>query len=529
MEKVTLSTMENIQVKCLSKDPNHPRQNLGDLESLTQSIRHQGIINPLFVRKVNENSYLVFEGGRRLEVAILLGMETVPCIVYEGITAGDAAHKSYLLNTERNQLSPIECAQHIQKMRDGFAYTYDELEILGYGSRSQISKLLNLLKLPNETQKDIASGKLTVAHGEKLLKLENPEKIKHAAKLAIDNEWSAKKTGSTIERINRKAKQEQKPELKVGSSFKVIPGVYFKDSKVMIELPNGSVHCICTSPPYFVGEEYELGYTFAEHLENVMAVMSECARVLVPGGTMAINVTDITNFKGKNGKNKFKQIKPMLPIYQAILKKHGVYLQDQIIWFKDSNPFTQDDSKIYSEKTAHADYRIIYRHEPIYIFRKEGEREIPSEDIVLESRITKEEWKIYAPSVWKIDRIHKTDGHPTMFPDEVAHRIIKMYSFVGETVLDPFLGSGTTVKVARKLGREGIGYERDLRYKDTIMKKLGVAEPTEKKETISEYVARNLKDLEDNQPAKPEVETLMSEGMRESVEKILQGKELEMA
>ena len=81
-----------------------------------------------------------------------------------------------------------------------------------------------------------------------------------------------------------------------------------------------------------------------------------------------------------------------------------------------------------------------------------------------------------------------------MYPDELVKRLIQMFSYVGDTVLDPFLGSGTTVKVARELGRVGIGYERELQYKSVIMKKLGIPEDAEQPETMVQYAERILKD-----------------------------------
>ncbi len=527
MENVSKTNLVEVNINDLKKDPNHPRQERGDLEGLTRSIHRDGIINPIVVQKTAEGQCLIIDGDRRVGVAKTLGYETVPCLVYEGLTPGEAAHKSYILNTERNQLSAIERALHIKKMREEFNYTYEELEILGYGSKSQISKLTNLLDLPEKTQKQIVKGELTAAHGEALRKLKDTAKIERAAKLAIDNEWSAKKTELSVERLCRKAKKEsKKEEPKADLPAQEIPGVYFKDSTNMSEIPDKSVGCIFTSPPYFVGMEFELGYTFAEHQENVKEVMAECARVLVPGGVLALNVADINNFKGEKGTDKMDRVKPMLSFYQSCLSKHGIFLQDQIIWVKDSNPFTQDFSVNYTDKTIHAQYRIVNRHEPIYIFRKKGERVLPSEDIILQSRITREEWKVYGPSVWNISRSRKSDGHPAVFPDELARRIIKMYSFVGDTVLDPFLGSGTTIKVARELGRDGVGYERDLRYKATILAKLenNVA-PEIETEGVGEFVQKILEDLEANQPEAPKVETMMSAGMVGAVRKILHAEE----
>ncbi len=120
MESVTKTNLVEININDLNKDPNHPRQERGNLEGLTRSIRHDGIMNPIVVQKIAEGSYLIIDGDRRVKVAKTLDYETVPCIVYEGLTPGESAHKSYILNTERNQLSAIERAQHIKRMRDEF-------------------------------------------------------------------------------------------------------------------------------------------------------------------------------------------------------------------------------------------------------------------------------------------------------------------------------------------------------------------------------------------------------------------------
>jgi len=528
MENVTKTNLVEVSINDLNKDPNHPRQERGDLEALTKSIRHDGIMNPPIVQKVAEGKCLIIDGDRRVEVAKTLGYETVPCIVYEGYKPAEAAHKSYVLNTERNQLNAIEIALHIKKMREEFEYSYTDLEIMGYGSRSSISKKLSLLGLPVKTQEQIGGGKLTAAHGEALLKLGDPEKIKKTAKLAVDNDWSAKKTKTKVE-IHLKAvkKVAKKDVIAERVSDQEVPGAYFKDAKNMSELPADCIGEIVTSPPYNVEMEYEKGVSFSEHLENIESVLAESARVLIPGGTMCINVADIFNFRGATGKNSFSQIQPMAHIYQKMLRKHGVYFRDQVIWVKDRKPYTGNATINYSEDTKHAEYRIIARHEPVLIFRKKGVRPTPSEDIVLKSRLTREEWKMYAPSVWEINHVRSADDHPARFPEELVSRLIKMYSYIGETVLDPFLGSGTTIKVARELGREGVGYERDLRYKATIMKKLGVEVPAETEGVVA-YSKKVLDELDANQPVEPEVEVMASEGMLETAEEIISDKQKEL-
>jgi ParB/RepB/Spo0J family partition protein len=525
--------IEMIAIETLTRDPNHPRQTSGDLKSLIASIRHEGLISPISVAKTGDGQYHVIDGWRRVEALKQLGAVEVPCFVYEDLKEADAAHKSYVLNTERNQLNEIEIALHIKKMRDDFGYTFQELEILGYGSRANLSKQVKLLDLPAKIQKQIASGTLTKAHGIELNKVNDGKMIPRVAKMAVTNEWSAKKLRDSIDRMNRKASKAAKKEAPIPTPDHDVPGVYFKDAKDMAELADNSVGLIFTSPPYHVGMEFEAGYTYAEHLENIKAVLQKCAKVLVPGGVFAINVANITNFKGEKGTEKPSRIQPMLHVYNSILKKYGFHLQDEIIWFKGFNSFTKDIKVNYSDETAHAEYRIVHRHEPIYIFKKKGERPVPEdENIILQSRLSRSEWQSYAPSIWQINSVRGDKGHPCVFPDELARRIIRMYSYVGETVLDPFLGSGTTIKVARELRRQGIGYERDLRYKATIMEKLGLTHvapadeerlddlPEDGKELamgmgISKSVeASQASEDQTESDSEPEVSLIMSEGIR---------------
>ena len=287
----------------------------------------------------------------------------------------------------------------------------------------------------------------------------------------------------------------------------------------MSEQEDKSVALIFTSPPYFAGMEYDEGYTIDDHWGNIEAVMKECARVIIPGGTIALNLDDINNFKGKKGTDKKAHLELTGHLYQKFLKKHGVILENQIVWSKGAHAFSTDRSRAYGKNTKHAEYKIINRHEFIYLFRKNGERIIPSEKSNLESMLTREDWAKYIPSVWDIPQVHKSEGHPNVFPDELVSRIIKMFSFVGERVLDPFLGSGTTVKVARELGREGIGYEREEKYKATILAKLGTTVATEKQhEPVSKFVKRTLEENEANQHTEPKCENMMSEGMEKELE-----------
>jgi ParB/RepB/Spo0J family partition protein len=475
-----------LSIEQLTVPMSHPRRNSGDMETLQNSIRKNGLLEPLTVSKTeDDNSYIVIDGTRRLTVLVEFGRKTVPCMVLEMMPLGEIAHFSYEKNIERKSLSPIEIALHIKSMQDKYGYSMRELETLGYGSPAMISKKIKLLELSDPVKAMIEKVELTSSHGVVLVKLEKAKYQEKMVKQAHDFGWTAKRLNISIERFLSKGKSA--PTEKIAIPECEIPGVYFKDSKDMSELPDKSVHLIVTSPPYYVCMEFEKG---DEHWENMKEVMNEASRVLVPGGIMAINVGDIYHFRGNKGNNDFSQIQLVGHPYQNMLRRHQIYLTDLIIWVKSTNSHSRDLSKIFSDKIPHTRYRILIKHDPVYIFRKKGERDLPSEDVALNSIITKAEWSQWASGIWMIDNAGKMEGHPAIFPDELAYRLVKMFSYEGDTVLDPFLGSGTTIKVARELNRIGIGYERLTQYKSLIMKRLGITEESSTAESMVGYVNR---------------------------------------
>ena len=472
----------------------HPRTDQGNIEELQGSLRRDGMQEPLLVYSIGEDKYAVIDGARRLIASKGMGMEHISCLVHGELSEADAVHLSYVKNVERKTLNPIEIALHIKTMKDDFGYTLDELELKGYGSRSAIADKLKLLDLSKKVQRLIQGGAITPGHAKAIVKLPTIEEQDRMAKRIVDFDLTVRVTDDRVSRYLAKKRKAKKSRTKEIIPSDHVPGVYFKDSRNMSELPDKYVHLIVSSPNYHVGMEFEKGLTFKEHLAETRDGMGECARVLVPGGSMALNVADIVNFRGNTGTNDKPQWQFMGHRYQSYLRKYGVILTDVIIWEKRP-AWTKDRHPKFKETTTHTSYRFFDNWEPIYIFRKKGEREIPSEDIVQKSMLTREQWIAYVPGVWKIEPTRNLQGHPCMYPDELVKRLVQMFSYVGDTVLDPYLGSGTTVKVARELGREGIGYERELKYKPVIMKKLGIEpEATEgtPSETMADYAERSL-------------------------------------
>ena len=503
MEKFEAQTIEHngngMELKLVSIDsitiPNHhPRSEYGDLEDLQKSIKRDGLQEPLMVYVIEDGKFWIIDGARRLKAMKEMTIMQISCLINKGISEADAAHLSYVKNVERKNLSVIEIARHIKAMREDFGYTLADLELKGYGSPAQTSIKLKLLDLPDKIQMQIQNGTLTAAHGQALVRIPKRDEQERMAKRIVDHDMTGKRADAQISRYLSK-KRTPKKDQATGIPSGDVQGIYFKDARKMDELPKKSVHLIVTSPPYFVGMEFEVGMTFKEHLENMEAVIEECARVIVPGGIIALNVADIANFKESNAQSNHKQIKLMAHFYQSCMKKHKIYLTDEIIWTKRiAWRKLTDSGQSYKEDTVHTSYSIFKTWEPIYIFRAKGERELPSEEIILKSKLTREQWMAYSDGVWKIEPTRNTEGHPCMYPDELVSRLVRMFSYAGDTVLDPFLGSGTTVKVARDLERVGIGYERELKYKPVIMKKLGLNpdEAVAEAPKMTEYAKESL-------------------------------------
>lgn len=485
----SIGSVRPIPLSKLEIHPTHVRKNPGNLDSLGQSIGKNTILEPIIVtRKKNTDRYYIISGVRRYLASVALGAQDVICYVKEEIDESEISIQSFITNNEHKDIDPIEIANFFADQKK-LGLSHRELEVLSDCSPAKITLYLKLLDLPESVQTLISSGKLTPSHGVELSKLSSPKHQEKMAKHSIDFEWSAKRTGLKVEKFLKKNKQPILKSTKIPEGD--IPGVFLKDSRDMSEIESGAVHLIVTSPSYYIGMEFEKGYSEEEHWENIRAVIEEMVRVTCPGGYIIINVGDMHNYKGPKGNNGFSQIKLVGHIYQKFLRKYGIYLKDIIIWCKATHAFSRDVSKAWSENTPHTGYGIHINHDYIYVFQKKGERELPSEDIILRSRITKEEWVQWATSVWMIDRVRRMEGHPAMFPEELVRRLVRMYSYEGDVVLDPFLGSGTTVKVARELGRQAYGYERLEQYKEVIMKKLGI-EPAPETYSMVDYGKQSL-------------------------------------
>jgi len=478
------------------KEGYYPRKDFTRKEELKGSIEKEGLLEPILVRQ-DGKEYVIIDGVRRFRTIQELGWKEVLCRIQD-VDEKAAAHLSYLTNSEdfRKNLNPIEESLHIREMRERFGYSVQDLVNLDYAGDDQtIYNKLNLLKLPKDVQDKIAKGIIKPTEGYRIAAVKDPD----LQSRVIDTVFGMKKRSvrkteriikNLIDSVNR---EKEIPD----QSFQIpegdIPGVFFKDSRDMSEFADGTIPLIVTSPNYGVGLEYEEGICFEDHIKDLEEYVPVWGRKLCPGGYLCVNFGDIHNFGSKNGTEP--EIRVMGHIFQKLLEPGNIRLRDIKIWEKGMTFVNNRQVSLY-EETKHTSYRSLHNFEFIYIFKKDGERDVPY-DLALKSKISEDEWKQWVSGIWRIDPVKRQKGHPAQFPEEIPRRLIQMYSYFDDVVVDPAVGSGTTIKVARELGRKGYGYERDLRYKPVIIKKLGISKEDLKKSSAGPLQISNADNKKD--------------------------------
>ena len=259
-------------------------------------------------------------------------------------------------------------------------------------------------------------------------------------------------------------------------NFKTRHKIINGDSRKMTELENKSVDLIITSPPYWqlkdYGIENQIGYndSYEEYINNLNLVWQESYRVLNNGCRLCINIGD--QFARAVYYGRYK----VIPIRTEIIKfceATGFDYMGAIIWQKKTTSNTTGGASLMGSYPTPRNGILSIDYEFILLFKKLGTPIKPDRELKEQSKMTKEEWKIYFDGHWNFGGARQ-DGHIAVFPEELPRRLIKMFSFVGETVLDPFLGSGTTSFAARNLNRNSVGYEMNPEFIPFIERKLEV-------------------------------------------------------
>lgn len=250
------------------------------------------------------------------------------------------------------------------------------------------------------------------------------------------------------------------------------------DARQMEEIPDESVHLIITSPPYWQLKDYgngnQIGFndTYEDYINNLNLVWNECNRVLHEGCRLCVNIGD--QFARSVYYGRYK----VIPIRTEIIKfceSVGFDYMGAIIWQKVTTCHTTGGATVMGSFPYPRNGIIKIDYEFILILKKYGDSPKVDKKIKEQSRLTQEEWNQYFAGHWNFAG-EKQDKHLAMFPEELPKRLIKMFSFVGDSVLDPFLGSGTTSSAAKNLIRNSIGYEINSDFVSIIKEKLGLTQ-----------------------------------------------------
>ncbi len=225
--------------------------------------------------------------------------------------------------------------------------------------------------------------------------------------------------------------------------------IYCKSSENMDELPDNSTHLMVTSPPYNVTKDYDNNLSLAEYLKLLRNIWQETYRVLVPGGRACINVANLGR-------------KPYIPLHSYIIEDMhdiGFLMRGELIWNKASSA---SPSTAWGSWLSAANPVLRDVHEYILVFSKDS---FSRKKKAKENTIKKEEFLEWTKSVCTFPAVSaKQIGHPAPFPEELPHRLIQLYTFKNDVVLDPFAGSGTTCLSSIKDNRNFIGYDTNAEY-----------------------------------------------------------------
>lgn len=282
-----------------------------------------------------------------------------------------------------------------------------------------------------------------------------------------------------------------------------INNVFFKSSQDMAEIPDNSIELIITSPPYFNIKDYAKdGYQenthsakksgqigdindYKKYIEELLKVWQECERVLQPNGKLAINVLLLPMKKKEYNTHYNRDLLDLnADIQNSILyqKNTEMFLYDIFIW----NRTNSSKRLMFGSYPYPRNFYAQNTSEFITVYVKDGKPlNNVSKDIKENSKLTEAEWIEYTKQIWNIPIPGKNDlafgKHSAIMPEEIPRRLIRLFTYKGEMVLDPFTGSGTTLKIAKELGRNYVGYELMENYRDVISEKIDSVDYSSKK------------------------------------------------
>ena len=233
-------------------------------------------------------------------------------------------------------------------------------------------------------------------------------------------------------------------------SPEILDAFLTKSSESMVDLPDDCIHLMVTSPPYNVGKDYDENLTLEEYLKFLNRVWKEVYRVLVPGGRACVNIANLGR-------------KPYIPVHSFIIRgllETGFLMRGEVIWNKAASA---SPSTAWGSWRSPANPTLRDVHEYILIFSKGTfSRKNPAKRW---GSISRDDFLEFTKSVWTFPAVSaRSVGHPAPFPVELPQRLIQLYTYEGEVVLDPFMGSGQTAIAALNGNRHYVGYEIEADY-----------------------------------------------------------------
>ena len=280
--------------------------------------------------------------------------------------------------------------------------------------------------------------------------------------------------------IPRLAKDEKSVSA-IEEAIQRIPTVhqlYRADAREMSTLKPESIHLVLTSPPYWTLKEYRASEAQLGHVEDYDQFLGEldkvwkhCFRALVPGGRLVCVVGDVCLSRRENGGRH--TVVPLHASIQEHCRKLGFDNLAPIIWHKISNAaYEVEGGSGFLGKPYEPNGVIKNDIEFILMERKPGGYRTPDLPTKILSLISAENHKRWFQQIWSGVTGASTKHHPAPYPTELAERLVRMFSFAGDTVLDPFLGTGTTTVAAAKWGRNSVGFETDSHYFELAQKRI---------------------------------------------------------
>ena len=264
-------------------------------------------------------------------------------------------------------------------------------------------------------------------------------------------------------------------EIQVGSRARLIFTDNLDTDLGVPALDPESVALTFTSPPYWNFVDYAgsegVGYedSYEGYLDSLSKLFQAVMCKTIPGGRMVVNASNMKSRKAVEGTSF---VYPIVPDIIARAQEAGFTFFDEIIWVKGgANAGALNGRPLFGSYPYPPTPKILdSTFENIIVFTKPGKREKVCKEIKGRSQLTKDEWRTFTRGVWEIPPDRDPD-HPATFPMEIAERIVRMYSFADDVVLDPFAGSGTTLIAAERHNRIGVGFEISRAYEEAIKNK----------------------------------------------------------